>query len=117
MMRRIPRVLAGLMLALAPAVATAEMIVGSWNVRQLGWDNGKDIEKLAHIMQSMDLIAVQELMSEDALVALVSQLEKTTGQDWESMASHSLGKGERYEEYWLVEALWTGPQALEEGHF
>ncbi len=32
MMRRIPRVLAGLLLALAPAVATAEMIVGSWEV-------------------------------------------------------------------------------------
>ncbi|SFI00303.1 endonuclease [Modicisalibacter xianhensis] len=69
-------------------------------MRQLGWDNGKDIEKLAHIMQSMDLIAVQELMSEDALVALVNQLEKTTGEDWESMASHSLGKGERYREHY-----------------
>ncbi|TVU87323.1 endonuclease/exonuclease/phosphatase family protein [Vreelandella titanicae] len=100
MILRTSRLLTVLMLALAPAMATADMIVGSWNLRQLGWDNGKDIEKLAHIMQSMDLIAIQELMSDDALGELVNQLETTTGEGWESMASHSLGKGERYREHY-----------------
>lgn len=96
----IARLLTGLMLAMAPAVTTADMIIGSWNVRQLGWENGKDIKKLAHIIQSMDLMAIQELMSDDALGELVNQLETLTGEPWESMASHSLGKGERYREHY-----------------
>lgn len=36
MMLRTSRLLTVLMLALAPAMATADMIVGSWNLRQLG---------------------------------------------------------------------------------
>lgn len=39
-------------------------------------------------------------MSDDALGELVNQLETTTGEGWESMASHSLGKGERYREHY-----------------
>ncbi|MEL7896545.1 endonuclease/exonuclease/phosphatase family protein [Vreelandella neptunia] len=100
MIYRTARLLSGFMLAMAPAVATADMIIGSWNVRQLGWENGKDIKKLAHIIQSMDLIAIQELMSDDALGELVNQLETMTGEPWESMASHSLGKGKRYREHY-----------------
>ena len=95
-----PITIASAVLALSPTLAPADMILGSWNVRQLGWDNGKEVEKVAHVAQSMDLIALQELMDESALEELVALLEATTGEAWGAMASHSLGEGERYREHY-----------------
>ena len=95
-----PITIASAVLALSPTLAPADMILGSWNVRQLGWDNGKEVEKVAHVAQSMDLIALQELMDESALEELVAHLESTTGEAWGAMASHSLGEGERYREHY-----------------
>lgn len=91
---------ASVVMALSPTMAPADMVLGSWNMRHLGWENGKDIEKVAHIAQSMDLIALQELMDEDALAGLVDQLEAATGEAWKAMASHSLGQGDRYREHY-----------------
>ena len=70
-----PITIASAVLALSPTLAPADMILGSWNVRQLGWDNGKEVEKVAHVAQSMDLIALQELMDESALEELVAFLQ------------------------------------------
>lgn len=95
-----PIAIASAVLALSPTMAPADMILGSWNLLQYGWDNGKEVEKVAHVAQSMDLIALQELMDESALEELVAHLEATTGEAWGAMASHSLGEGERYREHY-----------------
>jgi hypothetical protein len=96
--------------------AAADMTIGSWNLKHLGWNNDKRIDMVVEIAQGADLWAFQEVMDADAVVKLEQQMEEQTGEHWSSMASHEVGRSS-YCLYWLVEALWTGPQALEEGHF
>lgn len=85
------------------SVAQAGIIVGSWNIRQLGWGENKQYDQVAHIAQHMDLIAVQEVMSEEGLETLVSSLERVSGEPWGGMASHAIGRGS-YEEHYAF--LW-----------
>jgi hypothetical protein len=53
-----------------------------------GWDNNKDYEKVSHIAQHFDAMAIQELINEGAL----EHIEKASGEIWASMASHALGR-------------------------
>ncbi len=86
------------LLMLSP-MAFAGIIVGSWNVKHLGWGDHKEYDQIAHVSQHMDLIAVQEVMSEDGLKALAASLERISGERWGVMASHAIGRGSYRESY------------------
>lgn len=93
---------------LAPAVAAADIVVGSWNIRHLGWGESKRIDQVAHVAQHFDLLAIQELMTDDALPSLEAEVEAATGESWSSMASHALGRSsytERYAFLWRDSAV------------
>jgi|TARA_B100000929_G_scaffold288041_1_gene275756 endonuclease/exonuclease/phosphatase family metal-dependent hydrolase len=92
-------VLVALTLGLLSPVAMAGILVGSFNALQLGWDNGKNLEKLAHIAHHLDLIAWQEVMTEEAVEALVHELETASGERWGYMVSHAIGRGSYRERY------------------
>ncbi|XKH60752.1 helix-hairpin-helix domain-containing protein [Halomonas sediminis] len=86
-------------LAMTPLMAWGDVLVGSWNIRHLGWDNDKAIPQVAHIANHFDLLAVQELMDTSALARLESSLETLSGEAWSSMASHDLGRSSYTEHY------------------
>lgn len=87
------------LLALAPLHASADVLVGSWNIEHLGWNNDKALPQVAHVANHFDLLAVQELMDPAALGALERELEARSGEAWSSMASHALGRSS-YEEHY-----------------
>ncbi len=94
-----PRIrLAGL-LALVPLFVQADVLVGSWNIKHLGWNNDKAMPQVAHVANHFDLLAVQELMDPAALARLEARLEEVSGEPWSSMASHALGRSS-YEEHY-----------------
>ncbi len=63
------------------SVASADIIIGSWNIKNLGWDNNKDYEKVSHIAQHFDIVAIQELMNEGALERLEVEIEEASGEE------------------------------------
>ncbi|XGA81513.1 helix-hairpin-helix domain-containing protein [Halomonas sp. CH40] len=82
-----------------PSTAWSDIVVGSWNVRNLGWDNGKSFEHVAHVAQHFDLLAIQEVMNEEAIHKLERALEASSEEEWSSMASHALGESSYREHY------------------
>lgn len=87
---------------------SAETRVASWNIRNLGWDNGKDYESLAEVGRYFDLISVQEVMSEDGIARFEAALEARTGSDWDRLCSHLIGRGSYREMYcftWRTDAV------------
>lgn len=94
--------LVALMLIVTIPAASAEVMIGSWNIRHYGWENQKDIGSLAYITSHFDVMAVQELMDDESLGQLERQLEKRTGEEWKSMASHAIGRGSYKEHYGFI---------------
>ncbi|MCE9662966.1 helix-hairpin-helix domain-containing protein [Halomonas sp. M5N1S17] len=86
-------------LVMMPSLTFADIIVGSWNIKNLGWDNDKRYDKVAHVASHFDLLAIQELMNEEALERLEQEVEAMTGESWSSMASHALGRSTYREQY------------------
>jgi endonuclease/exonuclease/phosphatase family metal-dependent hydrolase len=86
-------------LALMPLVANADIVIGSWNIQNLGWDNDKRYDKVVHVAGHFDFLAIQELMNETALERLEQKVEALTGESWSSMASHALGRSTYREHY------------------
>jgi endonuclease/exonuclease/phosphatase family metal-dependent hydrolase len=86
-------------LAMMPLVAAADIVIGSWNIQNLGWDNDKRYDKVAHVAGHFDFLAIQELMNEAALERLEQEVEAITGEAWSSMASHALGRSTYREHY------------------
>lgn len=86
-------------LAMMPLVAVADIVIGSWNIQNLGWDNDKRYDKVAHVAGHFDFLAIQELMNETALERLEQAVEATTGESWSAMASHALGRSTYREHY------------------
>jgi endonuclease/exonuclease/phosphatase family metal-dependent hydrolase len=84
---------------LLPAVASADAIIGSWNIRHLGWNNDKAMEQVAHVAQHVDFLAIQELMDPAALSQLEQAVEGISGESWSSMASDVLGRSSYREHY------------------
>jgi len=97
-----PRIRLVGLLALFPLVAQADVIVGSWNIKHLGWNNDKAMPQVAHVANHFDLLAVQELMDPAALSRLETTLEAMSGEAWSSMASHALGRSSYEEHYGFV---------------
>lgn len=86
-------------LAMMPLVANADIVIGSWNIQNLGWNNDKRYDKVAHVVGHFDFLAIQELMNEAALERLERKVEVATGEPWSSMASHALGRSTYREHY------------------
>lgn len=84
---------------LTPLTALADVVLGSWNIQNLGWDNDKRFDKVAHVANHFDFLAIQELMNEEALERLERKLEALSGESWSSMASHALGRFSYREHY------------------
>lgn len=85
--------------SLLAAPASADIFVGSWNVKRLGHKNGQDIAEMARIASAFDVIALQEVMTAEGLARLEVEIEAHTGANWESMASHAIGRGSYKEHY------------------
>ncbi|WP_445012035.1 endonuclease/exonuclease/phosphatase family protein [Vreelandella stevensii] len=79
--------------------AYAEIVIGSWNIQNFGWDNQKNITMVAQITNHFDLLAIQEVMNEQALETLESEVEALSGESWSWMASHALGRSSYREHY------------------
>ncbi|PWG60985.1 endonuclease [Spiribacter halobius] len=84
----------------APAVA--DLRLASWNIRHLGWDNGKDMQAVASVTAAFDLIAIQELMDPNAVDTLLSTLEVNTGESWRALTSRAFGRSSYQEHYTFV---------------
>lgn len=93
---------AGLSLVAAMTLAcpaVADMTIGSWNLKHLGWNNGKRLDQVAQIAQGADLWALEEVMDDSAVTRLEHQLEQQTGEQWSSMTSHEVGRSSYQESY------------------
>lgn len=93
------RLLVVTLLLLTPWMAQADVVIGSWNIQHLGWNNDKRYDKVAHVAQHFDFLAIQELMNEAALERLEQEVEAASGESWSSMASHALGRSTYREHY------------------
>ena len=91
-----------LLLLLASATASAELRIASWNVEHLGWDNGKNYPAVARVASHFDLLALQEVMTPEAVDELERALESATQRAWGSLVSDAVGDGyqERYAFIW-----------------
>lgn len=82
--------------------------VASWNIRHLGWDNGKDYHAVGQVAAYFDLIAVQEVMTEEGIERLRRKLAERTGESWAALTSHSIGRTtyrEMYSFLWRESAV------------
>lgn len=88
---------------LASGIATAsDIVVGSWNMKRLGHGSQQSFPALAAVARRIDLLAVQEVMSEQGLAKLETALEKQTGENWSTLASHAIGSNSYKEMYAFV---------------
>ncbi|ART83568.1 hypothetical protein CBP31_13785 [Oceanisphaera profunda] len=84
------------------SVYASDIVVGSWNIQRLGHGNQKNFAALAAIANRVDLLAVQEVMTEDGIAQLEATLEKQTGEPWDHMISHALGNNSYKEMYGFI---------------
>ncbi|QFU00983.1 Endonuclease/Exonuclease/phosphatase family protein [Halomonas sp. THAF5a] len=82
-----------------PGLAQADALIGSWNIKHLGWNNDKAFEQVAHVANHFDLLAIQELMDTSAMARLEREVEALSGEPWSSMASRDLGRSTYTEHY------------------
>ena len=82
--------------------ALADIRIATWNIERLGHGNNKSYPALALIGSQFDFIAVQEAMNSDGLSTFKRELEKRTGQKWQMMYSHRIGRGSYKEKYAFV---------------
>ncbi|GLR63811.1 endonuclease/exonuclease/phosphatase family protein [Marinospirillum insulare] len=68
-----------------------DLVVGSWNIQRLGQGQHKNYPALATIASKLDLLAVQEVMTEEGIQLLETELEKLTGEPWGRLTSHAVG--------------------------
>lgn len=80
----------------------ADLTVGTWNIKRLGHGNQTSYKALAHVARHADLLAVQEVMNEDAVDRLLLALENATGDDWSAINSHLVGSQAYKEMYSFV---------------
>ncbi|MGM8931369.1 helix-hairpin-helix domain-containing protein [Salinicola halophyticus] len=79
--------------------AAADITVGSWNLKHLGWNNGKRLDAVADVAKGADLWALEEVMDDSAVTQLKRELERQTGEAWSSMTSHTVGRSSYRESY------------------
>lgn len=84
------------------AASDHSAILASWNIRHLGYENGKDFVALGVIGSHFDFISVQEVMSETGIVAFRDALERETSTSWDHLCSDYIGRGTYREMYCFV---------------
>ncbi|ART81103.1 hypothetical protein CBP12_04835 [Oceanisphaera avium] len=84
------------------AVLASDIVVGSWNIQRLGHGSQKSFAALATIAGKVDLLAVQEVMTEQGITDLERALEKHTGESWSHLLSHALGANSYKEHYAFI---------------
>ena len=76
--------------------------IASFNTLRLGRGAHKDLGKVATVLSAYDVIALQEVMSEDTLRKVRDMLTRTTHVLWEYVISaRSLGRT-TYKEYYAI---------------
>lgn len=86
-------------LCLSAQCALAEIRIATWNIQHLGAKEDKDYAGLAAVAGLSDIIAIQEVMTADAIPRLERELERHTRQEWSSLESHAIGRGSYKERY------------------
>lgn len=84
------------------SVSASDIVVGSWNIQRLGHGDKKSYPALSAIASKVDLLAVQEVMTEEGLGLLLGQLKKDTGESWGYLVSHAIGSSSYKEMYAFV---------------
>ncbi|MGN8200508.1 helix-hairpin-helix domain-containing protein [Salinisphaera sp. RV14] len=84
---------------LASVSADAGIRIGSWNLKHLGWNNGKDLDAVAHIIGRFDLVALQEVMDPAAARKLAHIVAEQTGEPWGVTTSQLEGDSSYKESY------------------
>ena len=74
--------------------------VATFNTLHLGWNNNKDFVKLASIINNFDLVALEEVMSEDGLVELTNNLNNVSDKNWNYHISDKKVGRSSYKEYY-----------------
>jgi len=92
-------ILAGVLLlgSQSPAIAAAR--IASWNLKHLGWNNDKDLEAVASVIERFDLVALQEVMTPAAAKQLAAIVSRQSGDDWGIAQSRALGDNSYKESY------------------
>jgi endonuclease/exonuclease/phosphatase family metal-dependent hydrolase len=105
-------ILAGVLLlgSQSPAIAAAR--IASWNLKHLGWNNDKDLEAVASVIERFDLVALQEVMKPTAAKQLAAIVSRQSGDDWGIAQSHALGDNSYKESYAF---LWRKSVVRNEG--
>jgi len=85
---------------LTQAVGSDEVVIASWNVRNLG--DASDVQSRAAVIGEFDIVALQEVESEEALSDLVEALSDRSGYEWRSVVSPRMGEGGFAEFYAFV---------------
>lgn len=103
------KVIATVLLVFVMAMpAWGDITIASWSIRNSGWDNGKHFGKVGHIGSTFDFLAVQEIMSEEGGRQLHRALEAESGESWDYLLSHLIGRGsyrEAYGFFWRESAV------------
>ena len=72
---------------------SADVLIGSWNIKHLGWNNDKAYNAFTHVTNHFDLLAIQELM--DPYIGLSVSLRCSPGRNGRPY----LGRGTYREHY------------------
>ncbi len=91
----------GILLALCLLAegAAADINIGTWNIQRLGHDNQKSFESIASVASRTDFLAIQEVMTDQAIEELEVAIERQTGGSWSNLQSHAVGRGSYKERY------------------
>lgn len=74
-------------------------VVGSFNTLHLGW-SGKDYKKAAQVVSLFDIVALQEVMSEEGLKELKEETELFSKSKWDYIISEKSAGSDKYAEYY-----------------
>lgn len=95
-------------LATSCNLAAGEVTIGSWNVARLGHGTQKDFQAVAKIASRFDLVALQEVMTEQAISRLISELTALTHTPWTFIDSGPIGRSTYRERYVFLWKLQSG---------
>lgn len=90
------------------SAAPQDISIASFNTLHLGWGSDKNFEIIASILSRFDLVALQEVMKEEAVATLVSQLESIPSSSggsslqWDYIVSDKLGTTKYKESYAFI---------------
>lgn len=83
-------------------VSAKELVIASWNIQHLGHGTKKNYQALGEVGARFDFIAVQEVMTVEGITAFKDSLEAVSGESWQLMHSHLVGRSTYKEMYAFV---------------